>query len=455
MTRHGTYREMGDITMQDPGIVFGSSGHRSGRRRPAAHTAGTRLAALGALGALAASIFLAGCGSDDDEEGPATGGTTEAQAALGPATPTSGEPVRIGIVSDGQGPAADLSYEFDVAEATASFLNEHRSGIAGRPIELVQCEALADPAKATDCANRMIEEDVVAVVVGSSGAGEQIWEPLHAAHVPVMFYTANGAGSLGDPESTFILSDQFFPLVTLPVQVAKDEGAEKVTVVAIDLPVTTGLYQVTRPMFQSEGIELDVIQIPAGTADMTPQMQRLVDGDPGIVQVVGSDAFCISAFNGLRSVGYDGPLAAIAHCITDATREAVPGDFLEGMTITATAPIGSDDPAIRVFNAVVDTYDKDIDVTEAGAAAMFITFSAFHTALEDLTGEITPATVTAAIKGMPEKDLPGATGLRFRCNGKAYPATPAECSRGGLLTTLDAKGEPTTYEAVGVTPIED
>ncbi|EFC86510.1 ABC transporter substrate-binding protein [Parafrankia sp. EUN1f] len=435
-----------------PGSSGGTGQRRSPRRR-----VGVRLAALGALGALSASLLLGACGGDEDTDSAAPADTAAAAQALGPVAQAKGEPVKIGVISDGHSPAADLSYEFKVADATVQYLNEHRSGVAGRPIEIVQCEAQADPAKATDCANQMIEKNVVAVVVGSSGAGEQIWEPLHAAHVPVMFYTANGAGSLGDPESTFILSDQFFPLITLPVKVAKDAGAKKVTVVAIDLPVTTGLYQVTRPIFEKQGVALDVVQIPAGTADMTPQMQRIVDGDPGIVQVVGSDAFCISAFNGLRAVGYDGPLAAIAHCITDATRAAVPGDFLKGMTITATAPIGSDDPAIAVFEAVVDTYGKDkgIDVTEAGAAAMFITLSAFQTGLEGLTGDITPATVTAALKGMPEKDLPGVTGLRFRCNGKAYRDSPAECARGGLLTTLDDKGKPTTYKAVGVTPIED
>ncbi|CAI7975299.1 ABC-type branched-chain amino acid transport systems periplasmic component-like protein [Frankia sp. Hr75.2] len=438
--------------MQKSGILL----DRLTRRRQPGQPVGVRLAALGALGALAGSLFLAGCGDSDDNGGGGTAGDTGTTTEiLGPVAQAKGDPVKIGIVSDGQGPAADLSYEFTTAEATVKYLNEHGSGIAGRPIELVQCEALADPGKATDCANRMIEEDVTAVVMGSSGAGEQIWEPLHAAHVPSMSYTANGAKSLADGDSTFALSDQFFPLVTMPITVAKDEGAKKVTVIAIDLPVTTGLYQLTRPQFEQQGIALDVILVPPGTADMTPQMQSIVGGDPGIVQVVGSDAFCISAFNGLRAVGYDGPLAAIAHCITDATREAVPGDFLEGMTVTATAPLGSDDPAVRLFEAVMKTYGKDIDTTEAGAAGMYLTVSALHSALEGITGDLTPATVTAKIKAMPEKDLPGATGLRFRCNGKAYPTLPAECSRGGLITTLDEKGQPTTYEAVGVTPIED
>ncbi|MGF7238713.1 MAG: ABC transporter substrate-binding protein, partial [Frankia sp.] len=414
-----------------------------------------------ALIALAASLFLiAACGSSSSGGSSGNGGGNgsasgagSAAAVLGPLAPAKGTPIRIGVISDGKGPAGDLSYEFTMADATAKYLNERRSGIGGRPIKLVTCEAKADPAKATDCANRMVEEKVAAVVVGSSGAGENIWRPLHAAHVPVMFYSANGAGSLQDSESTFILSDQFFSLVTLPVQVAKDKGAKKVTVIAIDLPVTKGLYQVAKPMFDKAGIGLNVVLIPAGTADMTPQMQTLVHSNPGLVQVVGSDSFCISAFNGLRAVGYTGPLAAIAYCVTDATRKAVPGSFLKGMAVSATAPIGTDEPGIRLFNAVATTYGKNIDLNQAGAAAMFITFSALHDAVEGIKGDITPATITAAIRAMPEKDLPGATGLRFRCNGKAFPSLPAECVRGGLMTTLDNKGKPTTYKAVGVSPI--
>jgi branched-chain amino acid transport system substrate-binding protein len=57
---------------------------------------------------------------------------------------------------------------------------------------------------------------------------------------------------------------------------------------------------------------------------------------------------------------------------------------------------------------------------------------------------------------MPETDLPGGGGLRFRCNGQAFPATPAVCTRGTLRTSLDAEGQPTLpYEPVGNSPIPD
>jgi branched-chain amino acid transport system substrate-binding protein len=84
---------------------------------------------------------------------------------------------------------------------------------------------------------------------------------------------------------------------------------------------------------------------------------------------------------------------------------------------------------------------------------LFTVLTALQSALEGISGDITPATVIARVKAMPEKDLPGETGLKFRCNGKASSLLPATCVRGGLVTTLDDKGQPSSYKALGVSPI--
>nr|MDT0666658.1 ABC transporter substrate-binding protein [Micromonospora sp. DSM 115978] len=161
-------------------------------------------------------------------------------------------------------------------------------------IELVECETLADPAMGTDCANRMVEEDVVAVVVGSSSVGESIWEPLHQAGIPLMFANTTASGALTDSESTFNLTDPFFAQVDLQVQQAKDAGVSKVTAVVIDVPTAMSLYSEILPeLYSEQGIDLEVVPIAPGTADMTPQMQPIADGDPTTVSIVGSDAFCI------------------------------------------------------------------------------------------------------------------------------------------------------------------
>ena len=415
------------------------------------HTNASRRAAAAALATIL--LVATACGSDDDSAsggGGAASGAEDTADVLGPEAAASGEPVKVGFISDGPNQVTDMQIELDVADATVAWLNEHRSGIGGRPIELVTCSAETDPSKTTDCANQMVEEDVDGVVTGSLAAVESVWDPLHEAQIPVMFYAANGAELLQDTASTFVLTNPMAGIVGTPLSAAEDEGASKVTVVVIDVPAALSIYDQAAPAaFEAAGIDLDVVPVPPGTPDMTPQMQDIVNGDPGVIQVVGNDAFCISAFQGLLAAGFDGPVSAIAQCITDATREAVPADFLEGMVVSATAPVGVDSPSTQLYDAVVQTYGDDIDTSRITGMNVFITVAGFAAALDGISGEITPASVTAAIKAMPETELPGSGGLKFRCDGEAAPGAPAVCTKGSLVTTLDENGEPAAYETVG------
>ncbi|MCK9930478.1 ABC transporter substrate-binding protein [Frankia sp. Mgl5] len=403
---------------------------------------------------LASLLFVAACSSDDEDATTPTE-TAAAANALGPVDKAAGEPVKIGIVSDGKSAAIDNSVQFAVAEATAKYLNEHRGGIGGRPVELVTCETQADPARGTDCGNQMIEKDVVAVAVGESAVAEGVWKPLAEADIPVMFFGAGSPSILSDPNS-FTIGDPTFATLQLPISLAKDKGLKKVTEVVIDVPAALHNAQdLAPPLMKKAGLEYELIRIAPGTADMTPQLQSVAGDKSSVVFIIGNDSFCISAINGLRAVGFEGTTSAISQCITDATRKAVPGDDLDGMVIGASVPVGGDDPSSVLYNAVIDTYGKDIDTGSSAGRGMFVTFGGLAASLEDIKGEITPATVTAAIKAAPEKELPGASGLKFRCNGKAYPDQPAACVRGGLSTTLDSDGQPTEYKVLGTSPIPD
>lgn len=408
------------------------------------------------LGVVTLALAVTACGSDDGGQTAPSGIDADVAELLGPAAPAQGQPVRIGLVTDGKSAITDTSVEPAAADATVAYLNEHKAGIAGRPIELVKCETLADPARGTDCGNRMIEENVVAVLLGNSAVSESVWEPLHAAGVPVMIFAASGADLLADTQSTFVLTDANFGVVTLPLRLAEQSGATKVSSVVINVPAALNLVQnVAPPLYEAAGIDFELVAIAPGTADMTPEMQAVVDGGADLVFMIGNDAFCISAMNGLHAVGYEGEISAISQCLTDATREAVPENVLEGTVVSASAPVGLDNSSTRIYSAVAATYGDDIDTSQTLGISMFTTVSAFQTGTESIVGEVTSESIIAALKAMPELDLPGVEGLRFRCNGNAVPDSPATCVRGGLVTTLDAHGQPAEYEALGVSPIED
>jgi branched-chain amino acid transport system substrate-binding protein len=209
-------------------------------------------------------------------------------------------------------------------------------------------------------------------------------------------------------------------------------------------------------MFKDAGIGLDLIPIAAGTADMTPQMQKLTSSNPnGVVFVLGNDAFCIAAFNGLRTAGFKGTITTLPSCISDATRTAVPADFLKGMQISASSPTGNPkDPSMKQLAAVMKKYGaSDANLNDIAVAAMFETLASINVATKDLKGEVTPQSVIAAAKAMPWSVQPGTGGLHFRCNGKADPDQPAVCSSATLAATLNSEGNATKYTPVADTEI--
>ena len=416
------------------------------------HRLPRRAAALATLGALL--LAATACGGDDDagddDAGPPEG--VDVQELLGPEDPAEGEPVRLGMLSDGSTQAYDNTDELRAAEATAEFWNQHRGGVGGRPIEVVTCETGGDPASATDCANQFVEEGVVAVAIHNSATLESAWEPLHQAGVPTMLVQAFGDALMADDQNTFALASPLATFFGLPISVAESEDADKVAFVIIDVPQAVGILTEGQgpEILENAGVESEVVRIPIGTADMTSQMQEVVSGGAGVVQVIGNDAFCIAAFNGLAAAGYEGAITTVSQCITDATREGVSGDVLEGIYLTSTVALGAeDDPSYQLYEAIVSEYGDDISDPETTIAmGGYTAMASLATSLAEIEGEITPETATEAIRTMPEQDVPGGGGVTFQCGGSAVPSQPAVCSNQWLRTQLDADGNPTDYEPI-------
>lgn len=427
------------------GIPGNGSGRGRGRLR-------TRTAVVVLM-----ALLLAACGDDkDDSDGGSgdddggSGSASDQVDLLGPEDEASGDPVRIGMVSDGSTPAFDNTDELRAAEAAAEYWNTHKGGVGGRPVEVVTCETGGEPAGGTDCANQFVEEDVMAVTLSQSAVAASVWEPLHAAGVPTFWFQAGGEIA-SDDQSSFTIFNPELTLLGLPMSVAETEEADKITFVVIDVPQALETLEDVDPIMEEAGLDYEIVAIPPGTADMTPQMQEVVDSGTGVVQVVGNDAFCVAAFNGLNVVGYEGAVTSITQCITDATREGVAGDVLEGIFVTSTISLGADDdPSFQLYEAVIEAFGQDIeDVNNATSMGGYVAMSSLLTSLEEIADPITVESVIETIKSMPEAEVPGGGGMTFQCGGSAAPEIPAVCTNQSLRTQLDPDGQPTAYEVVG------
>jgi branched-chain amino acid transport system substrate-binding protein len=102
----------------------------------------------------------------------------------------------------------------------------------------------------------------------------------------------------------------------------------------------------------------------------------------------------------------------------------------------------------------MDTYGQDVeDVNNNTSMGGYTAMASLLTSLQGISGDIAPESVIAAIKAMPESELPGGGGVKYQCGGSALAMLPAVCSNEWLQTTLDADGNPTTYTAVDSTDI--
>jgi len=375
--------------------------------------------------------------------------------ALGAPNPARGTPVKVGLITNGAdcaqcagAPAA----ETPVGRATVKWLNQYMNGLAGHPIELDVCDDALDPGKTSDCANQLIRDGVVAVVIGSDGVIETSWKILHDAGIPVINYAATQSSLLQDSKSTFVMADPQAFVVNTPLGVAESAGAKTVSVIVVNLPIATDIYgSGIQKLFASHGIKLDLVPVALGTNDMTPQAQQIVAKNPnGVAMIVGPDSFCIPAINGLAEVGFTGKVATISQCTTDAMRKAIPGSRLNGIVVAAIAPQGdNNDASMRQYQAVLDRYaTTHVDPNDAVPLMVFSSLGALSVATKDLKGAVTPKSIITAFRSMPNEVLPGSGGRHFQCNGKASPSNAAVCSHSIMAATLDNSGQPKSYQVV-------
>ncbi len=451
--------------------------HHTDRRAPEARSKGNtmtttssrrRTTAVAAC-ALLALIGVASCSSKDDDDTSAatddatsavdTDTTTDSAAeatdgaatdttappvedALGDPNPATDTPITIGYVTDG----ADAAFGSDedtiaMYEATVQYANEYLGGINGHAIEVEHCSTGNTPTGATQCAVDLTTAGVDAMVVPVTAQDATLFAGLAGSGIP--YFTVTSASVIGAPEA-FVMANPISAIAT-PGLIALEQGVDKVGFIIVDVPAATGpITAIATPVYESLGVELQVVPISPSTPDMTPQLQEAISGGAELFSIAGTEDFTISAVNGLNQLGFTGTvmLSDPPPTVLDALTSL---DNLVGQGSRTDDPA---DPDVALMTAVAERYtDVEDPATEALA---FTAVLGFVRALTGASDALDAATITAALSSMSEVEMPLGAGITFQCGTAPVAWAPSLCSLGVLQWTYDAGGQRQGFGVVDV-----
>ena len=352
--------------------------------------------------------------------------------------------VTLGFVSDGKSDAIDNTSEIKAAQAAVSYANNYLGGLAGHKLALNVCETHQTPSGATDCATNMVQAKVPIVITPVSGQSGTIYDGIKASGIPYLQYGSLDQGVLaGPPANVFVLTNGIGTALAGPAGIAADAGVKKAGILVTDVPAASGPVKQAAPIFyKNADVTADVIVVPVGQADMTPQIQAGISGGDGAFAMVGNPAFCTSAIKGLTTVGFKGPVTAIQQCVDQTSAKATNGGY-KGVNVLTT--LNSANKEYLQYLAVMKKYAKGVD-TGGVAPGGYASVLALVAALPNLTGDVNAQTISAGMAAMPPTPLPLGGGITFQCNGTQVTLAPPICSTQVLKAKYTAKAVPVGFK---------
>ena len=212
---------------------------------------------------------------------PAQAASSSSEGGLGTKDPAKGTPVKIGIITNGKSRPSTRRIETPVAEATAKWINEYHDGIGGHPIEL---DHLRRPRRAEQ-GHRLREPDDPGQGRRRRDRPEQLSSERsgrRSARRGIPLYPLRRVATrTSSPTPRLDVRPRQRPRHACSEPASewrRRTRRRRSSAVAIDVPAATQLLQGPRVRAVPEGraSKLELIPVAAGTADMTPQMQRVV-----------------------------------------------------------------------------------------------------------------------------------------------------------------------------------
>jgi branched-chain amino acid transport system substrate-binding protein len=193
-------------------------------------------------------------------------------------------------------------------------------------------------------------------------------------------------------------------------------------------------------LFDKAGLSVDYVAIPPGTPDMTPQVQDALGRGAQMFNIIGDPAFCISALGALNTLGFNGVRLVNPQCLDANSATSIPGG-IDGVKVATTESLDARDPEVALYEAAMARYSPGTDPHFSSTSGGFAIVLAFARAMSGLSGDLTPDSVRSTLAAMAPQPQPLLSSQTFKCDHSLFKLTPAVCSSGIAIVTLDAAGK--------------
>jgi len=391
-----------------------------------------------------AALLATGCGSSSKSSSSSNKTSTTGAAAI-PEPPggkkvASGAPVKVGFINTEGTQGIDNVAIRHTAEAGVKYVNEYLGGIAGRPLELIVCKEQNSPESGRQCANDVIRQGAVAIVMGSTGTSESSANVAVASKIPYLSDSASTAPELLT-DGAYAPDGGPISLFGGMVDYAASKKYDKVALIGVDVPsvrqVVDGL---AKGFFQKKNITLNPIYASQTAPDLTPAVTQATQGGNKAVIIIGNAPFCGATMKAIAAVGATNlDRVVIGPCVERDAIKASPPEVLKGSHLITWFAPDSDDSEAKLYRAVLAKYAPGVDGGGLNAQG-FANVVSFARALAKVTGDVTPATIKAALDSATDIPLPVGGGNTFTCGAKLSTLFKSVCSGAYIVDEIKADG---------------
>ncbi len=309
-------------------------------------------------------------------------------------------------------------------------------------VEVLHCDSKGDTNTALDCQEEAVDAGVAAVIVSFGGVGND-QTVLTEAGIPVI------GGADADAPTAFSLSSGLGSYAGLGVAA----GAAKCTKIAtLYLDGADFLANMVKSGAELVGAtEVARSAIPQNTPDIAPAVAALTGSDADCIFLSITPTQAVQAVTALSQSGTEAQLIGVGAVFPKEVIEQL-GDLAEGLYTSEIALNPEDpDPVIDIIAADMAKFDDSAKVTTVGILS-WSSAKLLIDALPFIDGDVTPASLTAAIEGL--KDAPAGGAIHpFNPVGTTNPMFSRFMNPWGLLYRVE-NGIPVrqTEEFFSLTP---